>query len=129
MFVSLSLPASLPLSEYIIVRPVSHGTIHCPPAVTAKVAKSMMKVGVVCGIIGYGVIHAGVGLPAGAMKELHIDSAAKTIEEKTKGILDINNDGVINSDDILAGKDKLSQFISTHIPLSGGFAAGFAAGL
>lgn len=98
-------------------------------AVTAKVAKSMMKVGVVCGIIGYGVIHSGVGLPAGAMKELHIDDAAKTIEEKTRNILDINNDGVINNDDIMAGKDKLSKFISTHIPLSGGFAAGFAAGL
>ena len=98
-------------------------------AVTAKVAKSMMKVAVITGIVAYGVLHTGIALPSAAMKELHLGDAKTALEEKTRNIFDINNDGVLNNDDITAGKDKLQSFISTHIPLSGGFAAGFAAGL
>ena len=89
----------------------------------------MMKVGVVLGVATYGFIHMGIALPAAALKELHLDDAKAAIEERTMNIFDVNNDGVVNNEDIEAGKDKIATFIATHIPLSGGFAAGFAAGL
>lgn len=89
----------------------------------------MIKVGALVGCGVYWAIHHGIKLPDAAVKELHLDDAAEAMERKTKGLFDLNGDGEINSEDLTIGKDRLASFVSTHLPLSGGFAAGFLVGI
>ena len=76
-------------------------------------------------VLGYPPRHQA---PRCCSERLHLDDAAEAMERKTKGF-DLNGDGEINSEDLTIGKDRLASFVSTHLPLSGGFATGFLVGI
>ena len=101
---------------------------------------TQLSYGFVCGFCsGFSLKKAGkvvavvCGLGFMSLQSLSYAGYIKVDQEKIKNdvesIMDLNNDGKVDSDDVSQATNKIMNILSFNLPAGGGFSAGFIAGL
>jgi len=101
--------------------------------IAGSLVKSFAKFAIVAGA---GVFVAAHGIMKVAMPKVvegqdeMLKEAEKKLNEQATHLLDFNSDGKVTGEDFTGfSEKKLVPFIKKHVPLSGGFLAGFLASL
>ena len=101
---------------------------------------TQLSYGFVCGFCsGFSLKKAGkvvavvCGLGFMSLQSLSYAGYIKVDQEKIKNdvesIMDLNNDGKVDSDDVSQATNQIMNILSFNLPAGGGFSAGFIAGL